>query len=354
MKKVLKNFLLIVTLLGCYSAFAGELPTWKEEPPLHLNGHMLRYASMDYGDNCQGYSHIGVIHLHGSSPDSSKNSGGAFHVAWSSRNGVIRPLSQWFRSICARVVAPDSGLKFSLKHNRNDYKRWDSNNDLGGFERIQIIQLMDKMIREQGITELYIIGFSSGSMMVHNVAQDLINRPYGTNGRVRKALKGIVMADGISANQVRNLDNRYIGVNTAWWNRWFVTDIRDIGGIPDSDPAPPNPNIACKSSTKLVSTTFFAREHGIYVNDSYEITGLWGNKKWDIPTLIINSLNDSAINLCLKTNFAQSMSRRGGYTGSAFGHSIRSQYVNSYHDSSIWSVGFPQIKRALLDAHNSH
>ncbi len=351
--KIILKILLFVTLISCYSAYAGELPEWKEEPPLQLNGHQLRYASMDYGDNCQGYGNIGVVHLHGSSPDATVNSGGAFDVAWSSRNGVLLSLTQWFRSVCGRVVAPDSGLKFSLKHNRDDYKRWDSDNSLGGFERRQIIQLMDKMVREQGVTELYLMGFSSGSMMTHNVAQDLINHPGGDNARVRKAIKGVVLADGISANQVHTLDKRYIGVDEQWWKDWFITDITEIGGVPDSNSAPTDPSIACKSTSKLVSTTFSAREHGIFIDGSEEITGLVGNNKWDIPTLIISSLKDKWINPCLKTDFANRMHERGIDTGPTFGHSIRIQYVNSIHDGSIWNIGFPLIQRALLDAHDT-
>lgn len=366
MKIVLKTFLLMVTLMGCYSAFAGELPVWREEPALQLNGHQLRYGSMDYGDNCQGYSNIGVVILHGSTPESTSDTGGAFGVVYHTTHeadpnnpelhlrpeGNLLQLAKWLRRICVRVVAPDSGLKFSLQNNRKDYKRWDSDNSLGGSERKQIIQLMDKMISEQGVTELYVMGFSSGSMMTHNVSQELINNPYGANEKVRKALKGIVMADGISANQVHTLDNEYIGVDDAWWNKWFITDITDIGGLPGS--APPNSTIACKPpSDKLVSTTLFARRHGIYIDGSEEITGLLGNKKWEIPTLIINSLHDSAINPCLKTHFAQSMNSKGGYTGPEFGHSVRIQYVNTHHDGSTYRVGFPLIQRALLDAHNS-
>jgi hypothetical protein len=353
MKIILKRFFLVFTLIGSYSVLAGELPEWKEEPPLQLNGHQLRYGSMDYGDNCQGYSNVGVVHLHGSGPNSAANTKGAFEVVSSSINGNLRPLAQWFRSVCARVVAPDSGLKFSLQNNKDDYKRWDTDNSLGGFERRQIIQLMDKMVREQGVTELYLIGFSSGAIMTHNVSQDLINHPGGVNTRVRKAMKGVVIADGISANQVHNFDRSYIGVDSEWWNRWFITDITQIGGAPASNPAPTDPSIACNSTSKLVSPTFTSREHGYYIDGLAEIAGLAGNKKWDIPTLIISSLMDKWISPCLKTHFAQSMSGRGVNTGTPFGHSIRIKYVNSKHDGSVWSIGFPLIQRALLDAHET-
>ncbi len=347
MKIILKIFFLVFTLIGSYSVLAGELPEWKEEPPLQSYGHQLRYGSMDYGDNCQGYSNIGVIYLHGTSPNTTVDRGGAFYVAWASRNGVLLPLTQWFRSICARVVAPDSGLKFSLNSNRVDAKYWDANNSLGGIERRQIIQLMDKMVREQGITELYLMGFSSGSMMTHNIAQDLINHPGGANEKVRKAIKGLVMADGLSANQVRRLGQAYIGVDEQWWKDWFITDITEIGGVST------DPSIGCGSTTKLVSTTATARKHGIYVDGSEEITGLVGNNKWDIPTLIISSLKDKWISPCLKTDFANRMHERGIDMGPSFGHSIRIQYVNSKHDGSIWHIGFPFIQRALLDAHET-
>ena len=355
MKTILKSLILFVTLIACYSAYAGELPEWKEEPPLQLNGHQLRYGSMDYGDNCQGYSSIGVIYLHGTSPNTTVNEGGAFYVAWASRNGVLLPLTQWFRNICARVVAPDSGLKYSIINKIKDTKAWNANNSGadGDLERRQIIQLMDKMVREQGVTELYLMGFSSGSLMTHNIAQDLINHPGGANEKVRNAIKGLVMADGHSANQVSALDARYVGVDEDWWKNGFVTDVAEIGGVPNDNPALTDPHVACSSTDKLVSTTAIARERGIYIDGSEEITGLVGNKKWDIPTLIVSSIRDEWISPCLKTHFANKMHERGIDMGPSFGHSIRIQYVDSKHDGSIWHIGFPSIQRALLDAHNT-
>ena len=212
MNEILKYFLVAAGLLGNCSVYAIEITDWKEEIPLKFGGHQLRYGSLNYGDICQNYSNIGVVFLHGSAPKSTSDTKGAFDLiaqTISVPGRHLQHLAEWLESNCARIVVPDSGLKYSLEQRTVDYKRWDSDNALGGFERKLIIQLMDKMVREQGITELYILGHSSGSMMTHNVAQELINHPYGANEQVRNALKGIVMADGISANQVHYLDSGY-------------------------------------------------------------------------------------------------------------------------------------------------
>ena len=68
--------------------------------------------------------------------------------------------------------------------------------------------------------------------------------------------------------------------------------------------------------------------------------------------MIINSIHDDLINPCLKNKFAEEMRKKGEYAGSEFGRSIRLRRMNSSHDSTIWSIGYADMKDALTDAHN--
>ncbi len=249
--------------------------TWMEytsPPPNHLK-FLKRPA------NCTNYS-FGVVLLHGTQPNTvdiwkgSKSIEDSSNISTGMQNLVNR-----LKEACALVIAPNSGI--ISKH-----QRWDTNDQVtNGSERRRLNDMILKVSNRTTSKKVILMGGSSGALMVHNVALNIINGH--SSVEVRAALKGIVMVDGVSANRVYYLDRPITDIDASGF---YAETCLPFGFVP-------HPILSSATTKRL----------GSFGDDRCDQSGLDDGKKWNIPTLIISTEDDETIPLPGKQRFAHAL-----------------------------------------------
>ncbi len=260
-------------------------------------------------------------------------------------NPDLQPLFNYLTEQCVLVVLPNSSLHVPQLTLNNGLLgqtsivgpllRWDTDNTALTGDKQKLINLITDLRSFYDIPEVVLMGGSSGGVMAHQVASD---------PAARAMLSGLVLAEAVSANQLKYLDRAFLSESLQYLfllETFAIADGYVSGFEPSIDEECENNSIhylPYYQDERYIVPSVFAVEYGHYLDEFRDVN--FNFHDLGVPVLTVFSIQDSLIPCALKMKFAHQLFIRSNIRGSgSFAeNSVNIAQVGGDHGQHVWDI----------------